>query len=62
MHKYWCSHCVGDASPRGGARGARKGVSPMMATVAVVGVILISFIVGSLTSSVETEQALPHRF
>jgi len=31
-------------------------------TFAVVGVILISFVVGSLTSSVETEQELPHRF
>jgi len=25
-------------------------------------VILVSFVVGSLTSSVETEQALPHHF
>lgn len=33
-----------------------------MATVAVVGVILLSFLVGTLTSSVETEQSLPHRF
>jgi len=31
-------------------------------TFAVVGVILISFVVGSLTSSVETERELPHRF
>jgi len=34
----------------------------MMATIAVLGVILVSFVVGSLTSSVETEKALPHRF
>jgi hypothetical protein len=34
----------------------------MMATIAVVGVILVSFVVGCLTSSVETEQELPHRF
>lgn len=38
------------------------GVVLMMATLAVVGVILISFLVGSLTSSIETEQSLPHRF
>ncbi len=31
-------------------------------TIAVVGVILVSYIVGSLTSSVETEQELPHRY
>jgi len=34
----------------------------MLATLAVLAVILVSFLVGSLTSSVETEQALPHRF
>jgi hypothetical protein len=31
-------------------------------TIAVVSVILISYLVGALTSSVETEQQLPHRF
>ena len=31
-------------------------------TLAVVGVILVSYLVGSLTSSVETEQKLPHRY
>ncbi len=31
-------------------------------TIAVVGVILVSYVVGSLTSSVETEQELPHRY
>lgn len=31
-------------------------------TVAVVSVILISYLIGSLTSSVETEQELPHRY
>ena len=34
----------------------------MLAIVAVVGVILVSFVVGWLTSSVETELELPHRF
>jgi len=31
-------------------------------TIAVVSVILVSYLVGSLTSSVETEQKLPHRY
>jgi len=33
-----------------------------MVTIAVIGVILVSYVVGSLTSSVETERELPHRF
>jgi hypothetical protein len=33
-----------------------------LVTIAVVGIIVVSYIVGSLTSSVETEQKLPHRF
>ena len=33
-----------------------------MVTIADIGVILVSYVVGSLTSSVETEQELPHRF
>jgi hypothetical protein len=28
----------------------------------VLGIIVVSYIVGSLTSSVETEQKLPHRY
>jgi hypothetical protein len=31
-------------------------------TIAVLGVILVSYVVGSLTSSIETEQKLPHRY
>jgi hypothetical protein len=31
-------------------------------TIAVVGVIVVSYLVGSLTSSVDTEQKLPHRY
>ena len=31
-------------------------------TLAVVGIIVASYIVGSLTSSVETELKLPHRY
>ena len=31
-------------------------------TIAVVGIILVSYLVGSLTSSVETEKQLPHRY
>jgi hypothetical protein len=30
--------------------------------IAVVGVIVVSYLVGSLTSSVDTEQKLPHRY
>lgn len=33
-----------------------------LVTIAVVGVIIISYVIGSLTSSVETEQELPHRY
>ena len=33
-----------------------------VATVVVVGVILLGYLVGSLTSSVETEEKLPHRY
>ena len=31
-------------------------------TIAVVGVIVVSYVVGCLKSSVETEQKLPHRY
>ncbi len=31
-------------------------------TIAVVSVILISYLVGTLTSSVDTERELPHRY
>ena len=42
----------------------RSGVRGNMdvVTIAVVSVIVVSFLVGSLTSSVETEQELPHRY
>ncbi len=33
-----------------------------LVTIAVLGVIVISYVVGSLTSSVETEEKLPHRY
>jgi hypothetical protein len=33
-----------------------------LVTIAVVGVIVISYLVGTFTSSVETEQKLPHRY
>ncbi len=33
-----------------------------LVTIALVGVIVVSYLVGSLTSSVETEQKLPHRY
>jgi hypothetical protein len=31
-------------------------------TIAVVSVILVSYLIGTLTSSVDTEQKLPHRY
>ena len=30
--------------------------------IAVVGVILVSYLIGTLTSSVDTERELPHRY
>lgn len=33
-----------------------------LVTIAVVGVIVVSYLIGSLTSSVEVEQELPHRY
>jgi hypothetical protein len=41
---------------------AEQGVSAMVALGVVLCVIQVSFVVGSLTSSVETEMELPHRF
>ncbi len=52
-----CQRVRAQKSPR-----AEQGVSAMVALVVVVSVILVSFVVGSLTSSVETEMELPHRF
>lgn len=31
-------------------------------TIAVVGLIVVAYIVGSLTSSIETETELPHQY
>jgi hypothetical protein len=31
-------------------------------TIAVIGVIVASYLVGSLSSTVETEKQLPHRY
>lgn len=31
-------------------------------TIVVVGVIVLSYVVGSLTSSVDVEEKLPHRY
>jgi glycerol-3-phosphate acyltransferase PlsY len=33
-----------------------------IATIAVIGVALVSYLIGSLTSSIETEKQLPHRY
>jgi hypothetical protein len=33
-----------------------------IATIAIIVLIAVSYLVGDLTSSVETEQQLPHRY
>ncbi len=33
-----------------------------LVTITVVGIIVVSYVVGCLTSSIETEQKLPHRY
>jgi hypothetical protein len=38
------------------------GVQMDVITIVVVSVVAVSFLVGSLTSSVETEKQLPHRY
>ena len=52
-------HRTGFIGPRG-----RTGVRCHMdvVTIAVVVVILISYLIGTLTSSVDTERELPHRY
>lgn len=45
------------ASGRGGGRCHMD-----LVTITVVGIIVVSYLVGSLTSSVETEKKLPHRY
>jgi hypothetical protein len=49
-------HGFGDSGRSGGRRDMN------LVTIAVVGVIVISYLVGTFTSSVETEQKLPHRY
>lgn len=45
------------------APAAGVGEEPMdLVTVGVLAVIVVSYLVGALTSSVETEQKLPHRY
>jgi len=38
------------------------GYSMDAVTVALLGIIVVSYVVGSLSSSVDTEQKLPHRY
>ena len=57
----------GEAFAGEGTNRASASLRPMrwnmdVVTIAVVVVILVSYLVGSLTSSVETEQELPHRY
>jgi hypothetical protein len=41
---------------------AKGGCKMDLVTIAVVVIILASYLVGTLTSSVESERELPHRF
>jgi len=55
--------CKADVGTRiGPAPAAGMGCHMDLVTIAVVSVIVVSYLVGSLTSSVETEQKLPHRY
>ena len=69
MHNFRCiavSNEVaaeGDETEHGPAPAAGWGRCHMdLITIAVVSVIVVSYVIGSLTSSVETEQKLPHRY
>ncbi len=44
------------------APAAGVGVHMDVVTIAVLGIIVASYIVGSLTSSVDSELKLPHRY
>jgi hypothetical protein len=44
------------------AAGKLWGFEMDIATITVISVVLISYVVGSLASSVETEKELPHRY
>ena len=43
-----------------GRTGVRRHMDAV--TIAVVSVILVSYLIGTLTSSVDTERKLPHRY
>jgi hypothetical protein len=68
MHNFRCTPVTnevaeGDEIEYGPAPAAGWGRCHMdLITIAVVGVIVVSYVIGSLTSSVETEQKLPHRY
>ncbi len=52
-----------DNASKPGFCGRNRGRRHMdLVTIAVVGIIVVSYLVGSLTSSVETEQELPHHY
>lgn len=71
MHNLWCAQAFNRRPEKlivQGRTGLRRqrpewGRRHMdLVTMAVVGVIVISYLVGTLTSSVETEEKLPHRY
>ena len=53
---------AGRKNEHAGASCRSGGCHVDIVTIAVVGIIVVSYLVGSLTSSVETEQELPHRY
>jgi len=74
MHLLWCVPRLNavPGAPRDGACIKRSRVRAQVepgvrcqvdvVTIAVVGVILVSYLIGTLTSSVDTERELPHRY
>jgi hypothetical protein len=66
MHSFCCSGNIAPPLRQGtrmaGASCRMGGCHLDLVTIAVVGIIVVSYVVGCLTSSVETEQKLPHRY
>jgi len=42
--------------------GREKGCAMDFVTIAVAGLIIVAYVVGSLTSNIETETELPHHY
>ena len=52
----------GWAADKSGLSAIAVGCPMDFVTIAVVGLVVVAFVVGSLTSSVETETELPHHY